>query len=161
MKKKQLKKFIYSGLGFPIILKNVPIIEVQGELVPNINYNALQKVVLLYLCHKSTPMTGNEIRFIREYFEMTLAEFGIKFGCSHVAVLKWEKFGNHFAKIEPTTDVCVRLFILSQLNCKSVIFKQVYDELDIQKLAKYQKSKTVYDAIAIDIEEEQKIAVNS
>jgi transcriptional regulator with XRE-family HTH domain len=137
MKKKKIKKFIYEGLGFPIVLENVPIINFHGETVPDIDYNQLQKAVLLHLCHKSSPLTGNEIKFIRKYFEMTLAEFGKKFGCSHVAVIKWEKFGNKFAKIEPTTDICIRLFVFSQLNTKDSAFRRLYDELDITELLKY------------------------
>lgn len=116
MKKKRIKKFIYEGLGFPIVLKNVPMIEMYGEQIPDIDYNALQKVVLLSLCHKPMPLTGNEIKFIRKYFEMTLIEFGKKFGCSHAAVIKWEKHGNRFAKIEPTSDVCIRLSIFSLMK---------------------------------------------
>ncbi len=109
MKIKRIKKFTYEGLGFPIILKNVPVIKMQGEEVLDIDFNALQRTVLLTLCRKDCPLTGNEIKFIRKYFEMTLTEFGVKFGCSHSTVLKWEKQENHFAKIEPTTDICIRL----------------------------------------------------
>ncbi len=150
MKKKKIKKFVYEGLGFPIILKNVSVIEMHGEAVPDINFNQLQKTVILKLCHKSTPLTGNEVRFIRAYLEMTLAQFGEKFGCSHAAVIKWEKHSNRFAKIEPTTEICIRLFIFSHLNNKSNAFKQFYDELDISEFVKY-RNQVTNDMLAIDL----------
>lgn len=156
MKKKKIKKLVYKGLGFPVILKNVPFIKIHGEMVPDIDFNDLQKVVLLNLCYKSAPLTGNEIKFIRKYFEMTLTEFGKNFGCSHVAVLKWEKHDNNFAKIEPTTDVYIRLFILSRLNCKSKAFKQLYDELDIVQFAKC-FNHVMHNVLSIDIEEKTKM----
>ncbi len=153
MKKKKIKKFIYEGLGFPIILRNVPVVEMLGEEILDIDFNALQKTVLLSLCHKDSPLTGSEIKFIRKYFELTLVEFGLKFGCSHSAVLKWEKYENHFAKIEVTTDVCIRLFIFSQLNRKSGAFKQLYDELDINQLVKNRKQESS-NILDIDMKEE-------
>lgn len=156
MKKKKIKKFIYEGLGFPIVLKNVPVIEIRGEKILDINFNGLQKAVLLSLCHKPMPLTGNEIKFVRKYFQLTLAEFGEKFGCSHPAVIKWEKHGNRFAKIEPTTDVCIRLFIFSHLNGKSNAFKKLYDELDIMQLMKH-RNKIVHDMLSIDVDEELKL----
>ena len=152
MKKKKIKKFVYEGLGFPIVLKNVPLIEMHGEMIPDIDYNDLQKTVLLHLCHKSIPLTGNEIKFVRKYLEMTLAEFGRKFGCSHVAVLKWEKHGNRFAKIEPTTDICIRLFVFSHLSNKGNAFRRLYDELDIMQLIKH-RNQSEQDMLAIDIQE--------
>lgn len=157
MKNKVIKQFLYEGLGFPIVLKNLPTIEKHGEVIPDVNFNQLQKAVLLSLCHKAMPLTGNEIGFIRKYFEMTLAQFGEKLGCSHVAVLKWEKQGDTFAKIEPTTDVCIRLFVFSQLNSKSVAFKQLYNELNIAHLLKC-KNQAIQKSISIDVKEELKAA---
>lgn len=152
MKKKKIKKFVYEGLGFPIVLRNVPTIKMLGEEVLDVNFNALQKNVLSILCQKEAPLTGNEVKFIRHYFEMTCTEFGMKFGCSHAAVLKWEKYGNRFANIEPTTDICIRLFVFSHISKKSGAFKKLYDEFDIGQLIKNRKQETSH-VLAIDIEE--------
>ena len=153
MRRKKIKKFIYEGLGFPVILKNVPVIKMQGEEVLDIDFNALQKVVLLILCRKDSSLTGNEIKFIRKYFEMTSTEFGMKFGCSHSAVLKWEKYENHFAKIEPTTDICIRLFIFSRISKRSGAFKELYDALDIERLVKNRTQAVSY-VLSVDLEED-------
>jgi hypothetical protein len=158
MKKKKIKKFIYEGLGFPIVLKNISVIEMLGEEVLDIDFNALQKTVLLSLCRKEMPLTGNEISFIRKYFEMTSTEFGMKFGCSHAAVLKWEKYENHFAKIEPTTDICIRLFIFSHISRRSGAFKQLYDDLDIGQLVKNRRQESSY-LLAIDMDEDLEMVV--
>jgi hypothetical protein len=47
-----VKRFIYEGLGFPVVLVDVPFIEVKGIWTPAINYNDLQKNVLRELYHK-------------------------------------------------------------------------------------------------------------
>ena len=161
MKNKVLKKYTFQGLGFPVVLKNVPTIRIRGEICPDINYNELQKAVLFHLCHKQTPLTGNEIKFIRSYFEMTLIAFGEKFGVSHVAVLKWEKRKNWYAKIEPTTDLCIRLFVSSHMRFTGAAFMRLYNEIDVPKLARFHKQsdKSQMKPLAIDLHEDLKMAV--
>ena len=148
-----VKEYTYNGLGFPIVLKNTPATEVRCELVPDIDFNELQKSVLFFLCYKESPITGNEVKFIRKYFRMTSTEFGAEFGCTHAAVLQWEKFGNRFAKIEPATDICIRLFGLGHLHCKGTAFKRLYEKIKIQELAAQQKTLSPKDIppIAIDL----------
>ena len=156
MKKKIIKKYIFEGLGFPVLLINAPLTYVQGEWILDINYNTLQIAALLRLCHKKSPLTGNEIRFIRKYFQMTTTAFGAKFGCTHAAVLKWEKHCDEYARIEPTAEVCIRLFVLGHLQRGSVAFKQLYDTIDIPHLAQCQKGTepTENDLVLIDALEE-------
>jgi DNA-binding transcriptional regulator YiaG len=140
VKNKILKQYIYEGLGFPVVLTKVKVREIRGEEVPDINYNDLQKSVLLLLCHKKDPLTGQELKFIRKYLEMTTTEFGNEFGCSHTAVLKWEKYGDHFARVEPGTEVCIRLFALKHIQRSVTAFKKLYDEISISHLAERQKN---------------------
>ena len=154
MKQKIVKTMVYEGLGFPIRLNNVPMIKIRGEWVPHINYNSLQESVLLHLCHKKTPLTGSEIAFIRQYFAMTTTEFGKRFGCSHVAVLKWEKYRNNFARIAPTTEVCIRLFVFLKLSQKAHAFKNLYMEIDIPNLTKCLKDAEKTTILALNVQED-------
>lgn len=114
--KTQRKLFIYKGLGFPVVLTNLSLVKKRGIWTPAIDYNKLQKEVLLALTHKRTALTGNEIHFIRIYFEMTLEKFGKQFGVTHAAVLNWEKMDDSPAKVNPTTELYIRLLILRELN---------------------------------------------
>ena len=154
MKQKILKTLIFKRLGFPIRLRNVPMIYLREEWIPHIDYNSLQKAVLLHLCHKKSPFTGAEIAFIRNYFAMSTVQFGQKFGCSHVAVLKWEKYREKFARISPPTEVCIRLFILLKLKKKASAFKELYIEIDIPSLNNSLKRSENPDVISIDAQEE-------
>jgi hypothetical protein len=140
MKTKKAKKFMYEGLGFPLVLFNVRLIKVRDTWTPAIDYNKLQKDVLIALCHKPRALTGNEIHFIRSYFEMTLESFGQHFGVSHAAILKWEKAQNRSAKISPTTELYIRLFILEKLDTNNQIFRDAFREFNIQKIGKKQSN---------------------
>ena len=141
MTKKIVKLFEYDGLGFPIILVNVPVRDVRGVIVPDINYNQLQQGVLLALCSKSTPLTGNELRFIRQYLEKTLTEFAHQFGVTHPTVLHWEKSKDTFAKVTPTTELCIRLYILDSLKADDRVFRKTFRRFDCFKFSEEIKSK--------------------
>lgn len=151
MKGKILKSYIYEGLGFPIQLMNVPMIKVRGEYIMDIDYNKLQKTILLHLCHKKSPLTGNEVKFIRKYFSLNTTAFGSLFGYTHSAVLKWENQGDAFARIIPTAEVYLRLYILDFLQKNAIDFKELYNEIQIQHLAKYLKSSQDFVYIPISI----------
>jgi transcriptional regulator with XRE-family HTH domain len=66
------------------------------------------------------------MRFIRKHLEITTTEFGNAFGVTHVAVLKWESGEN---RILPTTDLCVRMYVLRRLHAKNEDFGKLIYEL--------------------------------
>lgn len=140
MEKKRVKRFAYEGLGFPIILVDVTLVKVRDTWTPAVDYNRLQKTVLLALSHKPFPLSGHEVHFIRAYFEMTLEAFGKNFGMTHVAVLNWEKAKSKPAKINPAVELLLRLFILEKLKINNQVFRNAFREFDIQRIAKEQKS---------------------
>ncbi len=59
------KEILYEGLGFPIVLKNVPMIELRGVWTLDVDLNILQKAASLALAHHLTDLTGNQVRYIR------------------------------------------------------------------------------------------------
>lgn len=158
MKHKIERTYTFEGLGFPVILTNAPMVEIRGEFILDIDFNKLQKAVLLHLCHKKTPLTGNEVKFIREYFSFTTTAFGHLFGYSHSAVLKWENQEDAFARIAPTAEVYLRLYILNFLNQKASDFKNLYEEIRIPELAEYLKKTKTFRYIPISINAKKELA---
>ncbi len=130
METKVQKGFIDTGFGFPIHLINVPMVKVQGVWSPKINYNELAYAVLRALTHKESRLTGNEIKFIRTHFEMTLQKFAKRFCVTHVAVLKWEKAKDQLTAMNWTTEKDIRLFVLSRLAARADELAQLYNELE-------------------------------
>jgi DNA-binding XRE family transcriptional regulator len=129
MEKKIESQFIDHGCGFPILLLNVPMIKVRGKWIPDIDYEVLEKSVLLGLCHKPSKLTGSEIRFIRLYFEMTLQTFAKRFGVQHPTVVKWEKFKNMPTNMTLGTEKDIRLFVIKELRGKTYV-ADLYTELE-------------------------------
>ncbi len=121
MEKKKIRQFIYEGLGFPVILTNIYLVKKRDVWTPAIDYNKLQKNVLIALAQKSGPLTGNEVHFIRTYFELTKGNFGKRFGVTYRTVLSWEKTGDRLAKIHPKTELEIRLFILERSHADCIL----------------------------------------
>ncbi|GAB5411683.1 MAG: hypothetical protein ChlgKO_07970 [Chlamydiales bacterium] len=126
MKKKVVKKFVFEGLGFPVVFLNTPVREVRGEVALDLNLNKVQKAVLRALSLKPIPLNGNEIRFIRQYLELTYVQFAKVIGVTHPAVVKWEKKGNKTANITPSTELYIRLYISEFLGDTNEKFRGTF-----------------------------------
>jgi hypothetical protein len=149
MSTKIKRSHIDLGFGFPVKLLNVPMVKVRGGWTPSINYNLLVEVVLRELCEKDSRLTGSEVRFIRQHFDMTLQQFAKRFGVTHPAVMKWEKMSDKPTGINWATEKDIRLFALSRLSSKSSDIVELYRfledvmdsdrstevEVDVRKLA--------------------------
>lgn len=142
MEKKIQKQFIDYGCGFPIILRHVPMVKIEGKWVPNINYNKFEKLVSLMLCHKQAKLTGNEIRFIRLYMGMTLDIFGKRFGVKHPTVIKWENFKDKHTNMSLGTEKDIRLCLIGYLTGKKQI-SELYNELATLPLSPTERQKKV------------------
>jgi DNA-binding transcriptional regulator YiaG len=140
------KSFIDTGLGFPVRLVNVPMIRSRGKWTPNIDYNRLSEAVLNALSEKPVRLTGNEVRFIRLHFEMTLQGFADRFAVSHAAVIKWEKTKDELTGMKWASEKDLRLFVRSKINGKAEDLAHLYQELEHSKAERKQ-------AIQLDAED--------
>ena len=57
METKIRKRFVDHGMGFPIVLLNVPVVYVDGVWTPKIKYNQLEEWVLLSLSRQANHLT--------------------------------------------------------------------------------------------------------
>ena len=140
MKETKKDTFIWEGLGFPIRLVNVPMKKVFGEWVLDINLAHFQKTVLHMLAKKPTPLIGAELRFIIDYLKMSTREFAKLFGVTHAAVLKWE---NEKSRMNPSTEVCLRLYLLNHLKVADKEFRKLYLKISPQNLANAESNETL------------------
>jgi len=111
-----LKEYVYEGLGFPVVLCNVPAKKVRGEWTPFINYEVLARNVLKFLCFLQEPLTGNQIFFIRQQLHFTGEKLAGLLGISQAAISKWEKRKDQIAKVEPCTEYCLRIIALEHIK---------------------------------------------
>ncbi len=101
--------------GFDVMLVDVPLKEVRGEEVPDVNANDLRTAVLAGLTTKPGLLSGAEVRFVRLWMEKTTTDFGEDLGVTHGAVLKWEKKGQEATGMNRATEYRLRLLLLTSL----------------------------------------------
>lgn len=118
-----MKIYTYEGLGFPIELHNVEMILVNEEYVPKIDVRAVADQAIKDLVLQKTKLTGDQIKFIRNYFSHSLRDFSKIVNESHAAVKKWESFKNHTTNMDPNIEVRIRLYIYDKTCVKSKIDK--------------------------------------
>ena len=134
MNKKIEDEFLYEGLGFPVLIKNAPMENLRGEWVLDLGMNKFQKVVLLSLATSQNRLTGNQIRFIRNYFNLKLQKFADLFGNTHASVLKWEKSENNPCKMEISTERWLRNYILDQIIINDDEFRSIFKQITNMQL---------------------------
>jgi len=125
---KVLKSYVDHMLGFPIILDEVFTVEISGHEVLLIDYESLGRKAMESLSEKAGRLAGIEIRFIRKFLKMTLAQFGQIFGVEHSAVKKWE-MGK--ATMGWGTEVMLRLLAHQAVSNSSI--DPLFDKLRQQQ----------------------------
>ncbi len=130
MDRKVESQYIDYGFGFPVTLIDVPMIKVRGKWTPDIDYNALAKSLLQALSRLNGRLTGNQVRFVRHHFEMTLQQFAERLGVTHPAVMKWEKAGNRPTGMSWSAEKDIRLFITKGFTASAKDFLSLYQQLE-------------------------------
>lgn len=143
---KIVEEYIEYGCGFPVRLSNVPMCEDEGEWIPNIDYNKLDKLVLHEICKMPYRLTGNQIRFIRLYFEKTLEDFANILRVKHSSIIHWEKQKDNIAKITWGTELAIRLYVLYQIESGAKKFQQDYVTLMEQEIIENPSAEMKVDA---------------
>lgn len=91
------------------------------------------------LAKKTTPLSGGELRFIIDYLKMSIRKFAQLFGVTHAAVSKWE---NEKSKMNPSTEVCLRLYIFNYLKVADKEFRKLYLKISLKNLANTENDGT-------------------
>ena len=116
MSTKILKKYTYNGLGFPIELNNVEMISFNGESHPKIDVKKVADSAIKSLISQKSRLTGNQIKFIRSYFSLSLRDFAIVVNESHMAVKKWEDFKDRSTNMDKNIEIMLRLHIFDRIE---------------------------------------------
>ncbi|PKL79084.1 MAG: hypothetical protein CVV27_02365 [Candidatus Melainabacteria bacterium HGW-Melainabacteria-1] len=120
-------EWLDTRYGFPIRLFNVPMVKVRGVWTPKIDYAKLTLRVLRELVEKASPLTGHELRFIRQSLEMTQTAFAERFSVTHPAVVKWEQKGEQPTRMSWSTEKDIRLAVCEHASATE--FQALYRQL--------------------------------
>ena len=137
MDRKVVDTFVYQGLGFPIKLEKVEMVKIDGEWNPRVDVRKISDNAIRMLIARNERLTGNQVRFIRSYFSMSLREFAKEVVHeSHTAVAKWEASLDEATKMDINIEMILRLYVIEQLESKTVKQQNTFYEkyLEMKKL---------------------------
>lgn len=130
MTTKLQKSHTYEGLGFPVVLEDVPVVHARGLSYPDVDFNKLQRDVFRSLAEKPGLLAGNELRFIRLYSETNASNFARRFGVTSTQLRRWESTGNEATGMSWSVEKDLRLFILAHLGIRPKEFAELYGKLE-------------------------------
>jgi DNA-binding transcriptional regulator YiaG len=109
-KKASIKKnYVFTGLGFPVVIAEVEVRPHGADFYPVINTRRLEDAVFDYLIDHPVPLTGSQITFIRKYMNMTQQAFAKVLDLSnHSRVSQWEKAKDKIADVRPVYLAALR-----------------------------------------------------
>lgn len=125
-KRKRVSRFTYLGLGFPVELRSVELVQFRDAWAPNVKLNSLAESAFVALATKPANLTGNEVKFVRHRMRSTLQAFSRHFRVTHQAVMKWERAGDAVTGMGWGTEVSVRLAILDAAGTSPRPFLEAY-----------------------------------
>lgn len=115
----KIKNYRFEGFGFPVIFDELPAVKIRGELIPDVDFDKYAKPLIEDICaRQDMPLSGNQIKFIRNYFGMSLREFAKMLNVTHQSVMRWEDRANATAKIDVHTELVLRLLVLKKNKCR-------------------------------------------
>ncbi len=89
--KELVAEYTYTELGFPIILKDVIIVEERGYVYPLINHNGVMFQAAYSLVTDHQKLDGARLHFIRRFMNLSLDQFAEVVGeISKSTLHKWE-----------------------------------------------------------------------
>ncbi|MCH9689157.1 MAG: hypothetical protein K0U10_00705 [Gammaproteobacteria bacterium] len=150
METKSVNNYMYEGLGFPVELETVNMVCINGDWLPTIDVQKVADKVIEKLAVQDARLTGNQVKFIRSYFAMSLREFGEKVVHeSHMAVSKWEKKEDMHTKMNANTEHELRLYIIEKKTASSKAAKPKFFDIYLATKRFFTKNSDAASIISI------------
>lgn len=123
-------EYVTHQFGFPVRIRNAPFRKFRDEWALDLSPKQLRHAVLWALAHKPAPLTGREVRYVRQWMEKPLRDFAeLCAMTSHQSVMKWESKGDQLTGMHRSTEILLRCRILEALP------QEVWERFDVQEEA--------------------------
>ncbi|MGE0632252.1 MAG: helix-turn-helix domain-containing protein [Pseudobdellovibrionaceae bacterium] len=127
----KLKNYEWHGFGFPVIFEELPAVKIRGELVPDVDWKQIGEVVVAFICsQQKVPLSGDQVKFIRNSLNMSLRNFAKFVGVTHQSLMRWEKRGDQPAQIEAHIEIVLRLKVLRELKVEVEVISEAFDQVE-------------------------------
>ena len=120
---KQVKDFEYHGAGIPVIISQVMLRPFCDDWIPMVDDAAVHRILAKEVCTKPSRLSGSDVRFLRQWLKLSMADLADHFGYTAPAVHKWEQRRDLTANMHWSAESQLRLLVLDQLNLRADTFR--------------------------------------
>lgn len=114
---KKLKKYTFTGFGFPVLLHDVAVKETEGgEEYPDLNVNALEQAVAKTLVRVPTFLTGAKLKFLRKFLKMSLRDLAQELNVPHTNIKLWEDNAKEKTGLEMAQEKQLKYIVLLHIH---------------------------------------------
>lgn len=128
MAKKKIKELVesyeYNELGFPIILKDVPIVQDREFEYPLINHKAVMNSAAFNLVIRHERLDGARLRFLRRFIGYSFDDLAELTDISKSTLHSWEK------EAGKPLEIPVEKLRLIFTKVRNVLFDQISSKMD-------------------------------
>lgn len=148
----KIKNYRFEGFGFPVIFDELPAVKVRGELVPDVDFDKYAKPLIEHICaYQNVPLSGNQVKFVRNYFGMSLREFAKMLNVTHQSVMRWELHFSSAAHIDVNTEIVLRIIIAKRLNSKNSTLDRILEQIENSSHLKQMREYSKLDGIRFSV----------
>ncbi|MCB1134979.1 MAG: hypothetical protein KDK78_01820 [Chlamydiia bacterium] len=122
-----LDEYKADELGLPVVIRSVPVIDLAGEEVLDINYAQVSAAIFSALILKPYRLTGSEVKFMRLFMELTLEGLAKKLHVTHPSVLSWERCEQQHTNMSESTEALLRILAAQQSKKDQELISVVLD----------------------------------
>ncbi|MES2218726.1 MAG: hypothetical protein V4501_09980 [Pseudomonadota bacterium] len=109
------ESYVYQGLGFPIELHNVEMMNFYGEFHPIIDVRKVADLAIQALSTQENKFTGNQLNFIRIYLMINAGELAKQIHSSPQDFKKWEAFGDKAADMDAKVEKSLKQLLQNEI----------------------------------------------
>ena len=74
--RKVVKEYHYNALGFPVVLHNIPMVNIRGVWCLDLNMNEFMRTVMIKLQANKSKLTEDQLHFLDSYKALVKRRYG-------------------------------------------------------------------------------------
>jgi DNA-binding transcriptional regulator YiaG len=107
---KVLEKYIFTGFGFDVLLRDVVVKNVHGEAYPDVNMNELKLKTVKALLVMPIKLTGYQIKFLRTFLKLSFDDLSEKIDIPASTIRSWENRGAEVSGLSIEHEKAFRIY---------------------------------------------------
>ena len=145
-----MSNVLFLELGFPVLLVNARMVEVQGQRVPDVNLRHLQEAAFSSLVKKPGRLSGSEVRFIRKYLRMRQTNLAKVLNmANHSVVSQWSPVATSRQAWTSQHRVVLRIWMAARAGLADRLLDLIENELkDLSSDAAHEPLRITMDEAA-------------